>query len=56
MEFSFCLIVYYSDNYIGDEGAKYLSNSLQYNSSLVLKYWCFLFDSCSDNEINTEGA
>ena len=33
--FPFCLIDYYSDNNIGAEGAKYLSNSLQYNSSLL---------------------
>ena len=40
MGFSFCLIGYYSDNDIGDEGAKYLSNSLQYNSSLLaLDLW-----------------
>ena len=42
--FPFCLIDYYSVNDIGDEGVKYLSNSLQYNSSLlVLNLGCFLF-------------
>ena len=33
--FLFCLIDYYSANHISDEGAKYLSNSLHYNSSLL---------------------
>ena len=38
------LKIIYSDNHIGAEGAKYLSNSLQYNSSLlVLNLWGFLF-------------
>ena len=42
--FSFCLIDYYSGNDIGAEGAKYLANSLQYNSSLlVLDIGCLLF-------------
>ena len=42
--FPFCLIDYYSDNDIGAEGAKYLSNSLQYNSSLLaLNLKGFLF-------------
>ena len=44
MEFPFCLIDYYSDNDIGDEGANYLSDSLQYNSSLLaLNLGSFLF-------------
>ena len=42
--FPFYLIDYYSGNNIGDEGAKHLANSLQYNSSLLaLNLGCFLF-------------
>ena len=42
--FPVCLIDYYSDNNIGAEGAKYLANSLQYNSSLLaLDLTSFLF-------------
>ena len=42
--FPFCLIDYYSDNDIDAEGVKYLSSSLQYNSSLlVLNLGGFLF-------------
>ena len=42
--FPFYLIDYYSDDNIGDKGAKYLANSLQYNSSLlVLDLERFLF-------------
>ena len=40
--FPFCLIDYYSANGIGAEGAKYLSNSLQYNSLLELNLGGFL--------------
>ena len=40
----FILKIIYSGNHIGAEGAKYLSNSLQYNSSLLaLNLGCFLF-------------
>ena len=42
--FPFCLIDFYSGNHIGAEGAKYLANSLQYNSSLLaLNLEGFLF-------------
>ena len=39
----FFIKIIYSDNHIAAEGAKYLANSLQYNSSLlVLNLKCFL--------------
>ena len=54
----FTLIIY-SDNIIDAEGAKYLSNSLQYNSSLLaLNLRCFLFCliDYSVNHIGAKGA
>ena len=59
-KFPIWLFYYYSGNNIGDEGAKYLSNTLQYNASLlVLVLSCFLFwffHYYSGNNIGTEGA